>query len=149
MKDSKTMGESLTVKMGDKVKIKIGYKSQLSKSVKVDHIDLISGYITGLINPDSDEYNIPINKTTKILKRFNKNEFLRNENGIFFIDYTFNAEKSEYFRLRGSSLAPNTKNETDKFGNPLCDTLVVNNDELAKYDSWFYSNPIFIEVIDK
>ena len=152
VKDSKTMGESLQVNKGSQVKIKIGYKSHSSNNDNsnkfVDHVDLISGDINGLIEPDSDQYNNPVNKTSKILRSFNSGEFLKSENGLNYIEFTLKAKKSEYFRLRGSSLAPDTKNETDKYGNPLCDTLVVNNDELAKYDSWFYSNPIFINVLD-
>lgn len=146
--ERKTMGESLSLKKGEQVKIIIGYTSKSSSDIEVDHIDLISGDLNGLIKPDSTEYNTPINKTTKILKSFNRSDFLKNENGMNFTEFTFNAEKSEYYRLRGSSLSPNTINETDEFGNPLCDTLVVNNDELAKSDSWFYSNPIFINVMD-
>lgn len=146
---SVTMGESLRVIKGSKVKIKIGYRNKISNNISVDHVDLISGDLTGLIKPDTEEYNSPINKSTKILKSFKNSEFEKSENGLNIAEFMFNAQKSEYFRLRGSSLSANTKNETDEFGNPLCDTLVVNNDELAKSDSWFYSNPIFINVIDQ
>lgn len=143
-KYSKTMGESLIVEKGNQIKIKIGYRSQEANNV--DHIDLICGDVTGVISSDSEEYNNPKNNSTKIIKSFKRSEFLEDETKLTFIEFMYTVEKSEYFRLRGSSLPPNTENETDEFGNPLCDTLVVNNDGLAKSDTWFYSNPIFVSV---
>ena len=149
----KTMGEVLQVQNGTKVKIIIGFKSYSSKKdeneIELDHIDLICGDVTGLIKPESEQYNNTKNKSTKILRSFKNDEFLQVENEIRYLEFNHEADKSEYLRLRGSSLAINTKNETDEFGNPLCDTLVVNTDAAAKADSWFYSNPIFINTDNK
>lgn len=88
-----------------------------------------------------------------------------------------NVTASQYFRLRGTNLPPATPNETDANGNPLLDFLVSPVDQQAagtvpcadaacpahlrtvngvKYSSfdvaswadlWFYSNPVFVEVI--
>lgn len=142
--ESRTMGETLEAERGNKIKIKIGYKTNTPENVH--HIDLICGDITGIINPDSDEYNNPQNGSTKILKSFKRSEFSKDETELNFIEFLHTVEGSEYFRLRGSRLPQNTENETDEFGNPLCDTLVVNNEELSKSDSWFYSNPIYISI---
>jgi hypothetical protein len=84
---------------------------------------------------------------------------------------------SQYFRLRGTNLPPATPNETDADGNPILDFKVSPNDQSApgtvpcgdaacpahlrtvggvKYtsfdvagwsDLWFYSNPVFVQVI--
>jgi hypothetical protein len=84
---------------------------------------------------------------------------------------------SQYFRLRGTNLPPATPNETDADGNPILDFKVSPNDQSAagtipctdaacpshlrtaggvKYSSsdvaawsdlWFYSNPVFVQVI--
>ena len=40
-------------------------------------------------------------------------------------------------------------NETDANGNPLCDDLMGENTETKVWgDLWFYSNPIFVAVVD-
>jgi hypothetical protein len=79
--------------------------------------------------------------------------------------------KSQYFRLRGTNLPVSTPNETDANGNPLIDDLSnrnsvacthadcpthLNNVAGTKYSSydvaawsdlWFYSNPVFVQVV--
>jgi hypothetical protein len=84
---------------------------------------------------------------------------------------------SQYFRLRGTNLPAATPNETDANGNPILDFKVSPNDQSVagtvpctdaacpshlrtvagvKYsgfdvaawsDLWFYSNPVFVQVI--
>ena len=84
---------------------------------------------------------------------------------------------SQYFRLRGTNLPAATPGETDKDGNPLLDFLANPSDQTVaglipcndvacpshmrtvagqKYSSfdvaawsdlWFYSNPVFVEVV--
>ncbi|MCX5871589.1 MAG: hypothetical protein NTY00_13390 [Deltaproteobacteria bacterium] len=56
-------------------------------------------------------------------------------------------EGDMYFRLRGTNLGRNVKNETDGQGNPLNDDLLAPNTQDKAYaDLWFYSNPIFVRV---
>jgi hypothetical protein len=87
------------------------------------------------------------------------------------------AQASSYYRLRGTNLPPSTPNETDADGNPLIDYSVLPFDVTkpgnvpctdalcpshlrtingVKYsgfdvaawaDLWFYSNPVYIEII--
>jgi len=54
-------------------------------------------------------------------------------------------KSAKYYRLRGTNLALNTKNETDALGNPLSDALMSpNNATKAFNDLWFYSNPVLV-----
>jgi hypothetical protein len=147
------MGESLKAVKGSIVTIKIGFKSIIKNynedSVKVDHIDLISGDVAGMVPPESGEYNMPFNRSTKILKRYSIGDWEKGSDGFSYFTYSFKAEHSQYFRLRGTNISVNTKNEIDENGNPLCDVLVGDNNEKDAWkDLWFYSNPIFIEVIN-
>ncbi len=146
------MGKTLEVEKGAEVEIRIGFKSPSKNNngdaVNVDHIDLISGEVQEKIKPDSDEYNKPVNSSTKILKRFTNGDWEKADDGLNYVSYFYKAEKSEYFRLRGTNLPLNTANETDENGNPLCDELAgENNKEAAWKDLWFYSNPIFIKIV--
>ena len=52
-----------------------------------------------------------------------------------------------YFRIRGTNLALNTPDELDGEGNPLPDIAEENNGVKAFSDLWFYSNPVFVELI--
>ncbi len=145
------MGESMKVDVGSTITIKIGFKVPAKNyhgdAVDVDHIDLICGDVTGIVSPDSPNYNVPENTSTRILKRFSNGEWGKNTDGFNYVTYSFKAEKSQYFRLRGTNLSVNTKNETDENGNPLCDVLAgANNEKESWSDLWFYSNPIFIDV---
>ena len=88
------------------------------------------------------------------------------------------AKVSQYFRLRGTNLPPSTPFETDANGNPLLDFLATPADQTlpgaiacadaacpahmrtaggVKYSSfdvaawsdlWFYSNPVYVEVLN-
>ncbi len=54
-------------------------------------------------------------------------------------------DRDMYFRLRGTNLGCDVKNETDEQGNPLSDELLAPNTQDKAYaDLWFYSNPIFV-----
>lgn len=118
----------------------------------VDHIDLIAGDITGPVAPGSAEYTKATNETTRILARFTKANWHVERDGDMVIHYHVkDLEKSTYFRLRGTNIAPNTPYETDADGNPLADSLATKNlgldmDREAWADLWFYSNPIFVYV---
>lgn len=98
------------------------------------------------------------------------------KNGYMTYVYNFKADKDMFFRLRGTNLPANVPFETDADGNPLADSLANDNiyasmdpavleaslfesveidtnsklDEVAEAyaDLWFYSNPIFINVVE-
>lgn len=137
-----TMGQTLTISENSVVRVTVKYISS-----SVDHVDLICGDVAGMINPDSPEYNNPINPTTKIEKQFFKSDWTM-EGKYSSFTYEIKADKSKYIRLRGTNIPLNTPNESDVSGNPLVDSLVGENSDLkALADMWFYSNPIFIKVV--
>jgi hypothetical protein len=147
-----SMGETLKVKNGDAIRLAIRFRSpevnNNGDAVKVDHIDLIAGNVTGLAAPGSPAYSKDTNESTKIIARFDESDWEHEEDGWYVIHYTIkNMRSNMYFRLRGTNLAPNTPNETDADGNPLIDELMGANDPGKAYqDLWFYSNPIFVGV---
>ncbi|EFK08897.1 conserved hypothetical protein [delta proteobacterium NaphS2] len=181
-KETATMGQKLYVKAGDKVKIKIKVRdpqganlcpysfdnpslaqvgiSQPINAPVLDHIDLIAGEVTGLIDPSDPDYTNPTNPTAGVIARFERNGG-PDKNGFMTYVYQYNADKSMYFRLRGTNMPVDTPNETDADGNPLADSLagniecpdcpthcngVLNYDAEAWSDLWFTSNPIFVMV---
>ena len=143
------MGETLIVNRNSTVTVKISFKTSdemNTSAAKLDHVDLICGEVTGLISPGSSEYINPTNPSTKIEKQFFKSDW-RTEGNYSSFSYEIKVDKSKYIRLRGTNIPLNTINESDVNGNPLCDILVGKNDSRAAWkDSWFYSNPIFVEV---
>jgi hypothetical protein len=112
-------------------------------SVRVDHIDLISGAIGSVIDPSDPAYRSPVNPTTRVLRRFTTRDWTI-ENGTFVIRTKVRCTRSTYFRLRGTSLAVGTPGEVDGNGNPLMDEDYMNTDSIAWRDRWFYSNPVFV-----
>ncbi|KGO34118.1 hypothetical protein JT06_10115, partial [Desulfobulbus sp. Tol-SR] len=94
----------------------------------------------------------PTNPTTRVIATFAANSWETDKNGNNVIVYHLkNVNKSMYFRLRGTNLAPDTQYETDNAGNPLPDALVTQNlgidgAQEAWNDLWFYSNPIFVSI---
>jgi hypothetical protein len=126
------------------------------KNPTVDHIDLISGEISGKKTPGSVEYSSPENPSTKVVARFDAVGNVTDSNGLTSIKWTEKAHgvkqmsismdvtKDMYFRLRGTNQGLNITNETDGNGNPLADTLVTATASSAFSDLWFYSNPIFV-----
>ena len=178
-----TMGEFLTVRPKQRVLIKVmvkvpdvnnlcpyafdnpslaqvGIQQSLNRPV-LHHVDLISGEVTGKIAPTDAKYTDPTNSTAKIVQTVLVSDMKNEGHGWKSFIFSFKAENSCYFRLRGTNLPPNTPYETDDQGNPLSDTLAGNityNDPVtnapkaldtdveAWADLWFYSNPIFIKV---
>lgn len=118
----------------------------------VDHIDLIAGDITGLVSPSAPQYTKATNESTRILATFTSKDWRMDHEGNITIRYLIkDLEKSTYFRLRGTNVAPNTAFETDAAGNPLADSLATANlgldgAEEAWKDLWFYSNPVFVHI---
>jgi ribosomal protein S6 len=118
----------------------------------VDHIDLIAGKITGMVDPESPDYTKATNETTKVIATFTAKDWKMDRNGYKVIKYQIkDLDDDMYFRLRGTNLAVNTLYETDAKGNPLSDfeatdNLGLDGAEEAWADLWFYSNPIFVYV---
>ncbi|MEW5803123.1 MAG: hypothetical protein AB1847_13580 [bacterium] len=152
---SACMGQTLHLAKGDKLRITIRFKSPKinhhGDPVRVDHLDLISGEVTGRVDPsDKKAYHKDTNQSTRVLARFTKQDWREDDGRWQIIEYTLeNVEKDGYFRLRGTNLAPGTTGETDMDGNPLPDAAFLlgsNDGETAWRDLWFYSNAIFVNV---
>ena len=127
------------------------------KNPELDHIDLIAGKVTSLIDPQSPDYKVDSVTTTTVIARFGKSVHTDANgittipwedlgNGYFKITYTVNLNNQNmYFRLRGTHHAFGDPNaEIDDKGNPLVDPFGQNTAEEAFNDLWFYSNPIFV-----
>jgi hypothetical protein len=121
---------------------------------------LIAGEVTGKIAPSDPDYTNPTNPTAGVIARFERHGG-KDKNGFMTYVYQFKAEKSMYFRLRGTNMPVGTPNETDEDGNPLADSLAgnipcpdcpahcggeLNYDAEAWSDLWFMSNPIYVMV---
>jgi hypothetical protein len=166
-KRSAKMGATLSTTAGKTVTVTIAMKSpkmnENGDPVKVDHVDLIAGDVTGPISPSSPDYTTKeTNSSTKVITSFKS---FVNKAGWLTASFKVKADKDMYFRLRGTNLAPNTANETDAQGNPLIDedsyldtpnpdpkaavktpTVHGNLPEIVWGDLWFYSNPVFVDV---
>ena len=142
-----SMGDELSTKIKELMLV-IRFKSESvdknGNQVSVDHIDLITGIITGKVSPsDSEEYANPKADSTRIHSRFLSDLWIM-ENGWYTIRCLVDVEQPSYFRLRGTNLALNTPGELDDKGNPLPDIPHKHSAEAAWKDLWFYSNPIFV-----
>lgn len=154
----------------------IGITQPLNAPV-LDHIDVIGGSVTGYVSPSSELYAGPIgspaatNSDAALQRTFNKSNWVESVGGYRSMVYRMtNVRKSQFVRLRGTNLPPAVPNETDAQGNPLLDWVMedanlacpecpehmkkdangmkkVSHDVAAWADLWFYSNPIFMEVI--
>lgn len=166
-KQEVTMGERLQLSSGKSVKITIKARDPQSenhnsysayRNPELNHIDIIQGKVKGIVSSESEDYNNENVSTTAVIARFDKKGGVNDTNGITskkwkalangWVEMNLeikNVTNDMYFRLRGTNHGLNTENETDANGNPLCDTLMgENNAEKAFADLWFYSNPIFV-----
>lgn len=146
------MGQTLHAAKGDRLLITIRFKSPQVNShgdaIRVDHVDLIAGEVTGKVNPgDQKAYHNATNQSTRVIARFTKQDW-NDEDGWHVIGYTLgDIEKDMYFRLRGTNLGLGVDDETDREGNPLMDPIIDSDDGKAPWgDLWFYSNAIFVDV---
>jgi hypothetical protein len=155
----KRMGETLVVRPGEKIVVEmemtipaknnspysfnnpllqqVGIKQPLNKP-SLDHIDLISGQITGVIAPGAAGYAVPnaggvagasivYNPTTTIAQQIqaSKMRSQRQRDGSTRLSFTttFTAGKTPfYIRARGTNIPVATPNVTDTAGNPLLDS---------------------------
>jgi len=157
--NNKPMGSEVVIPQKRNVRVEIRFNSPVknynSDSVAVDHVDLISGDVTGKIAATDPNYGNDTNASTKVLKRFTKGdaEWKTDANtGITTIVYTIpNVTKSQYFRLRGTNQAvPSadttmiTKDGDPVIDNPPTETTGSNTKAKAWANLWFYSNPVFV-----
>lgn len=161
------MGSTLTLNKGKTVKITIKARDPQGNNFntyssytnpELNHIDVIQGKVTGMIDPASPKYNEQTVNTTSVIARFDaiggvtdtKNitstKWKSTGNGWVEMSLEIkNVTDSVYFRLRGTNHGLNVTNETDADGNPLSDALMGTNDAVKAFaDLWFYSNPIFV-----
>jgi len=126
---------------------------------ELDHLDVIVGSISGLINPlDTLEYTKDSVSTTHVLSRFGKDANYVDSLGLVTRAWSDDGDgwrsmklkirvapgARMYFRLRGTNKNISEPGETDGCGNPLMDVAGMNSPELAFSDLWFYSNPVFL-----
>ncbi|GHI01579.1 hypothetical protein AM1BK_51210 [Neobacillus kokaensis] len=176
-KQEAEMGEDLQVSKGDQTTITIRFRSpeynnyapitahetSVTNKVKVDHIDLISGEVTGKVDESQYASNIT-NDTTKVVKRFTQKDWGKpDKDGYYTLSYKVKADTDRYYRLRGTNLGTNVEGYMS-IGEPIKDQSFdydgtptpeenearFNNINDRNYTSmWFYSNPIFVDVIGK
>ncbi len=68
----------------------------------VNHVDLIVGDVTAKASPDSAAYNVATNPSTRVLKRFTAADWKVGKDGFASVTVQLVANKSQYFRLRGT-----------------------------------------------
>lgn len=153
------MGGELTVKPGDALALEIRFRSPATNFngdvPAVDHIDLIKGDVTGIIEPTDARYTDPTNPSAQVVWQFFSNQWRVEEDGTRVISYAIKVPRnaqSFYLRIRGTNHANCTPFETDCQGNPIADDLATKNlgldeAEEAWADLWFYGNPIFVNVV--
>jgi hypothetical protein len=168
--DWKTMGETLVVTPGDKVTVEmemtipaennspysfnnpllvpVGIKQPLNKP-SLDHVDLITGNITGVIAPGASGYAVAnaagtagaaivYNPSAKIAQQIPASKMHREHDhrhdGSVRLRFTttFTAGNTPfYIRARGTNIPVGTPNVSDTAGNPLLD---VNNVQVSCTD---------------
>jgi hypothetical protein len=168
--DWKTMGETLVVRPGEKVTIEmemtvpasnnspysfnnpllaqVGINRPLNKP-SLDHVDLISGRISGVISPSDPNYSLPANAggvagaalvynpTTVIAQQVPathmQSRAMPGGSTRLRFTTTFTAANTpSYIRARGTNIPVATPNVTDSAGNPLLD---VNNSLVSCTDA--------------
>ncbi len=154
------MGETLQVRAGRRLDVNVRFRSPQRNDhgdrPQVRTVQLIAGRVRPraskfledgtTLNPD---YERDTNESTRVVATYRQSD-LRQRKGGWYETPTYRLKKLDgdmYFRIRGSSLPPNTPRETDAVGNPLADSEQTGLDpeEAAWSDLWFYSNPIFVE----
>lgn len=166
-KTTGVMGADMLITKGKTIKITIKARDPQGNNFntysaytnpELNHIDLIKGKITGMVDPSSADYSVASVNTTSVIARFDANGGVADSKNIVskqwkslgngWVEMSMiipNVTDSVYFRLRGTNQGLNVENETDAAGNPLTDALMGdNNAEKAFADLWFYSNPIFV-----
>jgi hypothetical protein len=176
-KRSATMGGTLNTTAGKTLTVSIAVHSPKENGngdpVKLNHVDLISGEVTGLIPAEVNGAPNPAytasdtNSSTKVAKTFSRSSWSV-RSGWKVMTFKVKASKDMYFRLRGTNWADGATNQTDAKGNPLVDELAYidfanpktgglkpdgspdlihgSTPDNAWADLWFYANPVFVNV---
>ncbi len=152
-----TMGETLHVKRGAKVRVELQVTDPAGKNnshysfnnpsllqigVKIPvneprlaQVDLIAGLVTGPLDPKDPEYFNPLApETTQIIKTWDNliNYGNVKRDRTLKDSISFTAKVDGYVRARGSNIPAGTPNERDAYGNPLADNL---SDNIACIDA--------------
>jgi hypothetical protein len=181
--DWKTMGETLVVRPGEKVTVEmamtipaknnspysfnnpllaqVGIHQPLNKP-SLDHVDLITGKITGVIPPGGPGYAVAnasgvagaaivYNPTTVISQQIPATKMrsnrLRDGSTQLTFTTTFTAGNTpSYIRARGTNIPLATPNVTDSAGNPLLD---VNNALVSCTDAACPSHLVTVNGVKK
>jgi hypothetical protein len=169
--DSATMGETLSVRKGEKVVVRIRFRSPKSNNCQagenasagfvcaeyppvVHHVQLIEGNVNykkaRKFLPDGSEnpaYAVDTNPTTAVVKSFDATSWKVDREGYTTMTYVVpKAHENMYFRIRGTNKGYGEPGQTDEVGSPLLDAPGSNNADEAWKDLWFYSNPVFVKV---
>ena len=165
--DVAQMGQKLTID-GNKLTLHIKVRNpqtannntySIYNKPELNHIDVIAGVVTDTIARTDKNYTIDTVATTRVIARFGTVTGEKDINGVETQAWTdlgngwkemslsLIVGKGSYYRLRGSNLGLNIDKQTDGAGNPLSDTLLIENDAVKAFDDlWFYSNPIFVSA---
>jgi len=161
--DWKTMGQTLVVNPGDKITVEmsltvpvsnnspysfnnpllaqVGINQPLNKP-SLDHVDLITGNITGVLKPSDPNYAAPnagglagaaivYNPSAVIAQQLPVAMMTSKVKSDGSVRYTFRTsftatDTAFYIRARGTNIPDGTPNVTDTAGNPLIDQTNAN-----------------------
>lgn len=148
-----TLGGELTVAAGTPVTVTVRFRTPAynnhGDSPLVDHVDLITGAVTGKKDPtDAAAWASETNPSTAVAKRFTSSDWTA-DGEYLRMTYRFTPTASTYLRLRGTNhLLGSARLDAD--GEPLMDepdtTSSSNTVDKAWADLWFYSNPVFVKM---
>ncbi|MBK8802687.1 MAG: hypothetical protein IPN71_11650 [Fibrobacteres bacterium] len=144
-----SMGGELATS-SDSVSVVVRYhipaRSALGDSPVVDHIDLIRGEVRGKLLPGDPHYATDSVANVSVVATVSTADLPKGLDGWHQARWRQASDRPSFFRVRGSSLPRGTPGWTDSLGNPLCDELQYPNDDSeARYNRWFYSNPVFLK----
>jgi hypothetical protein len=155
-----SMGETLIASPGDTVQVQmimtvpaqnnspysfnnplltpVGLSQPLNKP-SIDHVDLITGNVTGVIDPSSPNYAVAntagvsgaaivYNPSAKIAKQIQASNMnpVHNADGSTKLTFSTSFKMGStpfYIRARGTNIPVGTPNVSDSAGNPLIDTM--------------------------
>jgi hypothetical protein len=152
---SGTMGDRVPLAKNSTARLRIRFYVPETDSAAgaptVDHVDVIAGnWSDSRIPASSADYASDTNTSTKVIARVDRakwtNPLIRTGWHTATVDVT-GLKQNTYFRLRGTKVPVDTAPYSDAAGDPLRDdTAGPNNTAKAYANSWFYTNPIFVNV---
>jgi len=148
-KETASMGQTLKVKKGEPVTIKIkvhdpagvnncpfGFNNPSLAQVEIeqplnqptlDHIDVITSTITGDVKTTAAVIEDTNYGTDAHVEKTFVRHGGKDKNGYMTYVMEIKPENSMFIRLRGTNLPANVPSETDEAGNPVLDSLAVTN----------------------